>query len=284
MENQIKANRLAMGLTQKELAKMIGTSQQQIQRIESGSSSTRLDVAAKLSQVLRKPPEKLFPGAGKALEKMRLERQTSRYVELDSWSKVREAGIEPDLRVWTLKMGIRGYSEPFFFRNVSGLDKEQVFSGIQSEESSSDERVNFVVFDSDSHRVAINLTELSYCHFLFDPVMENVLKLGDNCDEVTETDKSDYLARAYTVGGGPTLVLELDPDELSDDEVDEDMSQCRGAFYDLATACVSSQRIFLTDQDGEQIAIRAGNLAVFMVSVNLLTPYLEDAEEEGGQV
>lgn len=279
MENQIKAYRLAKGLTQKQLAKLISTSQQQIQRIESGSSATRLDVAAKLSDVLGQPPERLFPGAGKALEKMRSERRTSRYVELDSWSKVRAIGIEPDPRVWTLKIGVRGYGEPFFFRNVPSLDKERVYSEIQSEGNMADD-VAFVVFDTESHRVAVNVTELSYCHFLYDAENMKVVNLDDNGEEATNSAEDEYTAQVYMVGGGPPLVLELDADESFDASSDEEMPQCHGAFYDLQTACTKSQRVFLTDEDGERVAIRAGNLAVFMVSLNVLTPYSEEPDEE----
>lgn len=277
MENQVKTYRLAKGLTQKKLAELIGTSQQQIQRIESGSSATRLDVAAKLSEVLGRPPEKLFPGAGKALEKMRVERKTSRYVELDAWSKVREAGIEPDPRAWTLKMGMRGYDEPFFFRNVLGREKERVFSEIQSEEASF---MKFVVFDSESHRVAVNVAELSHCHFLFDAFRQEEVELDNESQEVTESGEDDYTAKVFMVGGGPPLIVELEPDDPFDEESDEDMPECCGAFYDLDTACGHSKRIFLTDENGEQVAIRAGNLAVFMVSLNVLTPYSTEADED----
>jgi transcriptional regulator with XRE-family HTH domain len=275
MANKIKLFRLSKNLTQKKLAELIGTSQQQIQRIEKGDVATRLDMAAKLCQVLEQPVEKLFPGATKALNKMQNERETSQFVELESWAKVRGAGIEPDHRVWTIKMGIRGYADPFVFLSVPALDKERIFSQIQLEDSSSDQQMAFVVFDSATDRIAVNLSELSYCHFLFDLVERQIIKFDecDKNDEVLAEDQDDakYLAQAYMVGGGDPLVLDLDADESEFDE-SEEMSQCNGIFYDLENFCEKSHRILLEDVNGENVFIRAGNLAILMVSINVLIP------------
>jgi len=69
MNNKIKALRLKAGISQRELAKRVGTSQQQIQRVETGQVAARLELATKLSRSLGVPLTVLFPGSKKALGK-----------------------------------------------------------------------------------------------------------------------------------------------------------------------------------------------------------------------
>jgi DNA-binding XRE family transcriptional regulator len=59
--NQISRFRKAQALSQRALAQKVGTSQQQIQRIEAGVQSTDLDLAARIADALSSPLEKVFP-------------------------------------------------------------------------------------------------------------------------------------------------------------------------------------------------------------------------------
>ena len=286
MSNSIKSIRLAKKLTQEQLAKLVGTSQQQIQRIETGAIAARLDIVMKLGQALGESVNSLFPGSDKALNKMRIERKNSKYLELDSWSDVRSVGVEPDARIWSLKIGIAGYIDPFLFYDVPAADKNRVFSNLQFEENLS-VGTSFVVFDSATHRIAIKVRELTYCHFLFDAPPRQSVSLAENPanpanpanpedeqdEEDEEDDDGDYdsqtSASIYVIGGGAPLVLTLNEDRPESADLEE-MGQCQTAFYELDTECEPTHKIFLTDADGEEILIRAGNLALFMVPLQLL--------------
>lgn len=275
MENRVKQYRQAMKLSQKRLAELVGTSQQQIQRLETGSAPVRLDIGANISKALQQPLNVLFPGSEKALKKADEERKRSRYLELDAWDEVRESGLEPDPRVWTVKIGLRGYEKPLFFQDVPAPDKARLFKLIQGEEDTDTEVAPFVVFDSAERRVAINLRELSYCHFLYDPSDRVVIeqekpKTGD----VLERDS----ALVYLVGGGEPLPLDLDIDEQFDDG-DDEMGMCSGVLYDLEMDCPNARRIHLTDEDGESILIRAGNLAMLDIPLWVLEPLDVDGDE-----
>ena len=61
MITQIKAHRALNKLTQCELAKLVGTSQQQVQRTEAGVSRPSLDLAGRISQALHVSPCVIFP-------------------------------------------------------------------------------------------------------------------------------------------------------------------------------------------------------------------------------
>lgn len=268
MKNRVKKYRQAMKLSQRRLAELVGTSQQQIQRLETGSAPVRLDIGANISKALQQPLNVLFPGSEKALKKINEERKNSRYLELDAWDEMRETGLEPDPRMWTIKMGLRGYGKPLYFEDVPAIEKASLFKQIQGEENTDPDVSPFVVFDTAERRVAINLRELDYCHFLFDRSDLITLEPEDSAaDAGSQTDG----ALVYLVGGGEPLSLALDVDEQFD-ENDEEMGMCSGVFFDLQLECHNARRILLTDQDGEKIFIRAGNLAMLDVPLWVIEP------------
>lgn len=67
MLNRVKQLREKLNISQQKLAELVNTSQQQIQRIESGSIATRIELATNLSVALGKPLNAVFPGIKKLL-------------------------------------------------------------------------------------------------------------------------------------------------------------------------------------------------------------------------
>ena len=61
--------REAKKLSQRQLAELVGTSQQQIQRIEAGLQAARIDVAVKIAEALGGSLADVFPGLKEALGK-----------------------------------------------------------------------------------------------------------------------------------------------------------------------------------------------------------------------
>lgn len=71
-QNRVKEFREKLGLTQDQLAKLVGTSQQQIQRIERGINVPRRDTAFKVSTSLGQKMELVFPVLHKPTRKSSL--------------------------------------------------------------------------------------------------------------------------------------------------------------------------------------------------------------------
>jgi DNA-binding XRE family transcriptional regulator len=59
-KNRVKQIRTKLKLSQRALAAAVGTSQQQIHRIETGAVAARLDLATKLCKALGEPVDKVF--------------------------------------------------------------------------------------------------------------------------------------------------------------------------------------------------------------------------------
>lgn len=61
MKNKVKQYRLELGLSQADLAKAVGTSQQQIHRIENGLHRIDLKTATQICVKLNRKLEEVFP-------------------------------------------------------------------------------------------------------------------------------------------------------------------------------------------------------------------------------
>src|SRR3989442_14197673 len=68
-KNQIRRFRQKKGLNQRQLAAAVGTSQQQIQRLETGSP-IKLNMAVELAKSLETTLDKLFPESKSVLQKI----------------------------------------------------------------------------------------------------------------------------------------------------------------------------------------------------------------------
>jgi transcriptional regulator with XRE-family HTH domain len=276
MENNVKQYRLEMKLSQSRLAELVGTSQQQIQRLETGRAPIRLDIGEKICKALQQPMDVLFLGSEKAERKADRERKSSDFLELEAWEDMRESGLEPDPRVWTIEIGLQGHDTPLFY-NISPREKARIYKDIQSEEDAHPEVCRFVVLESTERMLAINLRELNYCHFQFERT--DVADLIDTSLEASEADTHFDPIRAliYQVGGGKPLSLYLEVDDQFED--DGEMGQCRGFFYELEHDCSNSRRLCLEDNDGETIFIRVGNLALLDVPLFVLEGEEDDDHE-----
>ena len=103
MRNRVKQLRGQLGLSQRKLAEMVETSQQQIQRIETEAVAPRLELATKLSNALGKPLEVVFPGPGKVLKRLAGEVENSQLMPEETFSELSQLGIEGDPRFWFVK-------------------------------------------------------------------------------------------------------------------------------------------------------------------------------------
>lgn len=56
----LKAKRVELGIKQKDFAKALGISQQQLNRIETGRAEPRRDLMKKISEILETPVQELF--------------------------------------------------------------------------------------------------------------------------------------------------------------------------------------------------------------------------------
>ncbi len=261
-ENKIRALRTKKKLTQSQLAKRVGTSQQQIHRIETGAQSVRFDLAIKICAALETKLEIVFPKSKRARREWEAKNKSIEdiYVDEELKTKMEEAHIDMDPRIWIFKYELRGGAKGALV--ISGIDKKRLFRLIQMRDNLSP----FVIFDSEERRVALNLNHLLFCHFLYEPPNVNMEKEEElsGLRIILSTHKSPYL-------------FDIDPDEDSGPD-EEDEGQLKDLLYDIESSVEENDVLGFEDADGEMALFRAMDVALIEVPLWAIHP--EPLEEE----
>lgn len=270
MSNNIKKYRTAKKLTQRQLADAVGTSQQQIQRIESGAIAASLQLANRIAAALERPLSSVFPDATKAVESVRKAMETERYLSDDLLQAASIKGIELDVASWYFKVQLSSHSAPLVFP-LSPSNKRILYRAVQDENSSVD-TASFVEFDSGQERVALNLSQVEFCQFLMEPWPED-----------GEEGASTGNLRFEFIGGN-SMTLTVDEDEPDDDGI----GQVGNIFFLLGMDVEPTHRVRIIDQDGEDAFIRLGSIALVRAPLWVMgegvAPDMEEDEEGGDDV
>ena len=277
LENRIKTLREKKGLSQKQLAALVGTSQQQIQRIETGKQSIRFDLSIEVCRALEAPMQTIFPQTKKALTRARRKGHTMTEMLRDRKfeDQMEEAGVDMDISSWFFEYRLRGGAEGVL--PVSSREKNRLWHVVQRSDSNP---FVFVVFDSEETEVVLNLNHLIYCHFVFYP--PNVVFKK----EETQEDESERWGpvSVYLADSAEPLHFDVEPDHLLEDPVEDE-----GQFRFLTVVAASTfeddtNEVFsFTDVDGETAFFRAWDVAMIQIPLPVLEPKLldDDEEEEG---
>jgi len=192
-----------------------------------------------------------------------LERTVADFRSDSNDSLLSKHGVEGDARIWFIKLRLRGHQKEFTFE-IPASEYRRLFSAIQHEE---EDGLSFVVFDSISHQIAVNLSELVYCHFLFE-----ARTAADK-----EHDSSEV--RVYFCGNNKPLSFGVDPDEGNPDDED-DSGEFRQIFLMLDTYAERHDRFSFTDSDGEDVFLRVGDIALFEVPLWVVEAESHDEDED----
>lgn len=261
-KNHLKEARHKKGFTQQQLAKLVGTSQQQIQRIEAGVQTARLHLAMGIAHALGASLEQIFPSSKKAIKALRARKDADQAFDDDKLSaEFESAGIDLDPRVWTFKYKLRNGLTGSY--TVSSAEKDRLWSAVQ--ERGGD--MPFVVFDTLTAVIAINRQHLIFSHFLFDPPFKKV-----------NEKRVDKLV-VYTSCDKERLEFGIDPDghKISEEhEADEDTQLQNLVFY-IESAFVHDV-IDFDDEDGETAFFPVADIAMVIIPLWAIEPELLDSE------
>lgn len=264
LQNNIKQLRTQLSITQRELAYMVGTSQQQIQRIETGKIAAKLGLAQAICIALDKPLNIVFPES----EQLIYDFHKNRRKTDEDLEAIATNGIEMDSGLWTIKLWLQGQPD-YLLLSISAADKRRFYYYFQEKTSPNVEQ--FFVFDSDQYRYALNMHEVVFHQFLSDGLPPIVTEEDDDYED-------DYFNVQITlVNGGPVIPLSVEPDALQNEETD-DIGQLNAFFEKLDCEPETTDRYMLTDEDGEDAFIRIGSIAMVRVVLDALEPVEEDEE------
>src|SRR5579864_2613399 len=284
--NRIRRFREKNSLSQRQLAAAVGTSQQQIQRFETGSP-VKFAMAVALAKALNTTIAKLFPESKGVVQRLST-RKDPREALLDEEidKGLLEAGIEVDPCDWTARVIVRG-GDPQHPRlyPIHVRDKNRVMHYLEwgyhgsVEAKQSDEDATFIVFDAEDRTVAVNMEHLVCWQNCWDPPSLTP------CRTTGQKNNRDEDEEAFSCAVDVYLASIKEPLKFSvegDDEPPEDMDQDEGEFRDLLFTLDSNPEkdsfISFTDEDGEIVHLRVRDVAIIEIARDVTDP--EPLEEE----
>jgi transcriptional regulator with XRE-family HTH domain len=267
MKNNIHKYRKSKSMTQKQLADAAKTSQQQIQRLESGVQSPRFNTAVKICNALEVPMPVLFPDTKKTLKDFKPEEAQSIFRNEKLVSGLTEAGIDMEAESWTAKIMLKNGHN--VFHPISSHEKDRLWKQVQEESKGP----NFIVYDTDTKRIGLNLTHAVCVQFLFDP--------PEHATKEKQTDKT-YI---HTTAQTKALEFKIDPDsqEIGDEDIDQLYIQLQDVFFTIDLAVDGTETISFCDEDGEYAFFRLEYVSMIEVPLNLVEPKLYESELEGDE-
>ncbi|MGD0130109.1 MAG: helix-turn-helix domain-containing protein [Terriglobia bacterium] len=262
--NTIREHRHKLKLTQKELADLLGTTRQHIQRIEVGEY-VKLDLAFRLCAALKLPIEELFPPAKKAvaiLQKNGLDKFDQSHPEADRFMD--EAGIDVDPADWTvrfqLKNGLKGVW------NLSSNEADRLVRRAQDPDNV------FFCSQSGMTAFAVNLPHLSFFHVRF----------GLNEVAEREVEQNGEIS-VYLLDSAKPLMFDAGPDPEPPKSISEDEGAFRNLLYDLEMMDKDSRVdpvIEFLDLDGERAFFRTEQVALIEIPLEIIHPEMEDENDD----
>ena len=271
--NRIRKFREQKQLSQRALAKILGTSQQQIQRYEVGASPVRLDFAMRLSKALDVEAVQLFPEIKTPLAKLRKSKNNPTEEDMDE--ALRAGGVEPDPTVWTAKMMLRGGVERKYRISVSDKRRLENILSEWHEDLPEPPGGPFFYFRSTKCCALVNLDHLLACHILFDAPFEE-----------PETEEPYGKVDVWLVSGTEPLNFEIDPDDQQDLEAGEIENESGfAASFLMGLDQFGYFRSFaeFRDIDGETAHFRTRDIMLVEAALSAVYPDLVTDENDENQ-
>lgn len=262
-KNNIKELRLRRKITQHQLAQAICSSQQQIQRIEAGIQSVRVDLAMKICNVLNSTMQEVFPDT-----ELPIARAIKRKTTLNPYeneilaAELARDGFDVDPLLWQFSYRLRGDVEGSLW--ISGADKKRLSSIIDNTRSSS--IAEFIVFDSGNRRYALNIEHLIMARFMFEmPTLA----------QVEEKNEHEFDMIIYLANDPKPLKISVAPDYVSanndtDYEDDAPLQELLNGMQELYRKHIS-----FFDADGEEVYFRSTEISMLSLSLSVLGNYEE---------
>ena len=251
MPNNVRDLRNAKGLSQKALAELALTSQQQIQRIESGQSAPKLELAMRIAAALGQSIGAVFPGISLV---RRVSDPDRARVPVGLRNELsRASGIEIDNSVWTLKVLLKGHRKPLRLQ-MEPAEARKLQGELEAWENGwgGDEERMWVFGRSFTERFAIRVDQVQFWHLLFDPLTEFVYPPpSEDAPKVS----------VYFSGAAERYEFQVDY-EHSDNE----SGQISSLWQELAAQeADEAELLTFVDVDGEKVYLRVGGLAAVLV-------------------
>ena len=257
MDNKVRELRKAAQMTQATLAEAANTSQQQIQRIESGAQTVRLDVAQAIANALKAPLAKVFPAEEPPIDESLkdfpdFQRTVSRIFKDRANRRFDDTGL-----VHRILVSLRGGHSLEF--PVGAVDIDRLQKLLLDETA----QLPYLVFDSHTHLIAINRRHITRAQTLFDRVdpSTDVESLATSANTTSRLDDAGLVALMAT----EQVPVKIDVGPDNGDLESDPPGQLAQLFYELEFENLDSGFCSIQDIDGESALFAVDDLAAIAV-------------------
>jgi transcriptional regulator with XRE-family HTH domain len=263
--NNIQKYREKKGLTQRKLAEMVGTSQQQIQRFEN-NIPVKVEMAAALAHALGVSVNKLFPPA-KAMATPH-DKQRDQSNDID----------ETDSPTWTVKLLVRGQEKYQYYHDIMPGNMKRSKEIVAN---LSGQAKRWLDFDADNCDVVVNLKHV----LLFQPI-PSVEELPGQITE-SELKPQTPTVRIYLAGVRDPLCFTVSTDQdridaekgsFNDDYYGGEFREVLNSLHDPVMPWEEDgvQFVDFHDQDGDRVSINMDDIAILEVAKCVLNHEMAD--------
>lgn len=271
--NKIREFRVAKGLSQSRLAALVGTSQQQIQRIESGVQTTKAWLAISICNVLGVKLNQAFPRIDRPVKAAMKRTKRQDVLDQRGLDEIERAGVDMRNAQWRFVYELRGGTSGFFWVAHAEMERLKEFLHDDDEDLAGE----FFVFDSLEFRVAVNPAHILHAQLLFDVGLMNP-------ENRREMEVGPCEVAFHFAPGGKTVGVEMDPDSISMSEgVEQDEDPHRYQLQEMfAYLGINSgfPRLAIVDMDGEENFMRIADVALIVCPLRLVEVDLYAAEDD----
>lgn len=256
MPNKLKTLRESRGISLQELADEVAASPLEIHRIEVNKYPAPIKLAKAICEVIGYSVEAVFPGAERvfaALTRVGAHREKT----LDEmYDTLRRIGIEYDDRQHMLEVRMRGHDDANFFA-VQARDVSRLLSALRGDRENGSE-LQFIVFDTYTCRVAINLRMAVLCHFSSD----NNFALPRAAVAAAIASHARLKSVQVFFGDNPSP-SSIDVIEEDCEAMDSQRNFVNDVFWRLEQPeLMNFHRLYIVDQGGESVFLRAGDISL----------------------
>lgn len=159
------------------------------------------------------------------------------------------------------------------FRLKNGMEECYAISATEKERLSSivsniceAKGIDFIEFDSKTHRICIQTSQLMFFQFLFEPPC---IELPQTSCEDEEEDPELYAVKIYPVDSPNPMTFYVDID-VPNPQDEGDQGEMNNFLYFLLHTSETDQWVNFTDEDGEVAFFRADRIALAEIPLKAL--------------
>lgn len=170
-----------------------------------------------------------------------------------------------ELKKWFFKYRLRNGLEGCY--SISGSDKKRLWNGLQK--ICEEKGVNFFEFDSKTHRILMQASQLTFFQFLFEPI-HSITHEDCNDDE----DNDSYPVKVYFTDSSHPIILQVEEDE-PDPKDEGNEGEMSNFLFSALQLCEKGELLHVTDENGEIAFFQGSSIA--LVEIPLEVFQYEDA-------